>query len=163
MNLSSQILRVIAEEQKHHLVEVSEDLFDRGDNGDTFLKNIITWRLKLSTMEKTDFSETQESTSVKIKCPGHGNCFLWLQRIPSTGSNGEWFYCPEVSRQLRESVRRKRPELWRNVEWMLHHDNSPVYSALVIRKKNYMMFLRNARTSLIWPLPTLYSCREVKG
>jgi hypothetical protein len=38
------------------------------------------------------------------------------------------FYC-DVLRHLRENVRRKRPELWHNHNW-LHHDNSPAHTSL---------------------------------
>lgn len=30
-------------------------------------------------------------------------------------------------------MRRKRPELWERGDWALHHDNTPVHSALFIR------------------------------
>jgi hypothetical protein len=33
------------------------------------------------------------------------------------------YYC-EVLRRLRANVRRLRPELWRQKNWLLHHDNS---------------------------------------
>jgi len=33
----------------------------------------------------------------------------------------------EVLRRLRESVRWKRPEKWRDDDWILHHDNSPAH------------------------------------
>jgi hypothetical protein len=31
---------------------------------------------------------------------------------------------------LRENVRRKRPELWHNHNWLLHHDNAPAHTSL---------------------------------
>ena len=31
----------------------------------------------------------------------------------------------EVLACLRDAVHRKRPELWENHTWMLHHDNAP--------------------------------------
>jgi hypothetical protein len=39
------------------------------------------------------------------------------------------FYC-DVLRHLRENVRRKRPELWRNHNWLLHQDNMPTHTSL---------------------------------
>jgi hypothetical protein len=38
------------------------------------------------------------------------------------------FYC-DVLRHLTENVLRKRPELWRNHNW-LHHDNTPAHMSL---------------------------------
>jgi len=45
----------------------------------------------------------------------------------------EKFYC-EVLRGLRENVRRKPPEMWKNGEWLLHHDNVPTHTSLVVRE-----------------------------
>jgi histone-lysine N-methyltransferase SETMAR len=39
----------------------------------------------------------------------------------------------EVLTSLRESVRRKRPELWPD-KWILYHDNDPAYDALRVRE-----------------------------
>jgi hypothetical protein len=36
----------------------------------------------------------------------------------------------EVQTTLRERVRRKRPEMWKNCSWILHHDNMPEHNAL---------------------------------
>jgi len=43
------------------------------------------------------------------------------------------FYC-SVLRRLREDIQRKRPELWRAGNWMLHDDNVPSHQALVTRE-----------------------------
>jgi hypothetical protein len=34
----------------------------------------------------------------------------------------------EILKRLRESVLRKRPELWTN-DWILHHDNATAHKA----------------------------------
>jgi len=39
----------------------------------------------------------------------------------------------EVLRRLRESVRRKRPEEWRDGDWILHHDNAPAHTSLLVQ------------------------------
>ena len=51
---------------------------------------------------------------------------------PGQTINGK-FYC-EVLRRLRENVRRKRPEMWKNGNWLLHHDNVPAHTSLVVRE-----------------------------
>jgi len=38
----------------------------------------------------------------------------------------------EVLVRLRDAVRRKRPELWENQTWMLHHDNALAHASLLI-------------------------------
>ena len=39
----------------------------------------------------------------------------------------------EVLAHLRENMRRKRPDQWRNNTWLLHHDNAPAHAALLTR------------------------------
>ena len=51
---------------------------------------------------------------------------------PGQTVNGK-FYC-EVLRRLRKNVRRKLPEMWKNRNWLLHHDNAPAYTSLVVRE-----------------------------
>jgi hypothetical protein len=41
------------------------------------------------------------------------------------------FYC-DVLYHLREDIRRKRPELWRAGDWLLHDDNAPSHWALLM-------------------------------
>ena len=43
-------------------------------------------------------------------------------------------YYLEVLKRLREKVRRKRPELFANNSWILHHDNAPAHTALSVRE-----------------------------
>jgi len=40
----------------------------------------------------------------------------------------------EVLRRLRESVRRKRPEKWRDGDWILHHDNEPAHTSHLVQQ-----------------------------
>ena len=37
-------------------------------------------------------------------------------------------------RNLREAIRQKRPDLWKNKNWLLHHDNAPAHTSLLVRK-----------------------------
>jgi hypothetical protein len=46
---------------------------------------------------------------------------------PNTTVNSD-FYCDIFSR-LRENVQRKRPELWCNHNWLLHHDMAPTHTS----------------------------------
>ena len=36
-------------------------------------------------------------------------------------------------RNLREAIRQKRPDLWKNKNWLLHHDNAH-HTSLLVRK-----------------------------
>ncbi|UYV74235.1 hypothetical protein LAZ67_11002565, partial [Cordylochernes scorpioides] len=52
-------------------------------------------------------------------------------------------YYLQVMRNLREAIRQKRPDLWKNKNWLLHHDNTPAHTSLLVRdflaKNNTLM------------------------
>jgi len=45
-----------------------------------------------------------------------------------TGETVNQVYYLEVLKKLRKKVRRKRPELFANNSWILHHDNAPAHT-----------------------------------
>ena len=51
-----------------------------------------------------------------------------------TGQTVNQVYYLEVLKRLREKVRRKRPELFANNSWILHHDNAPAHTTLSVRE-----------------------------
>ena len=42
------------------------------------------------------------------------------------------FRAHKVLARLRDAVRRKKPELWENQTWMLHHDSAPAHASPLI-------------------------------
>jgi hypothetical protein len=42
-----------------------------------------------------------------------------------------WYYLRVLNR-VRENVRSKRPQFWRNNSWFLHHDSAPAHASLLI-------------------------------
>ena len=75
-------------------------------------------------------------------------CFLIGKALSicTTWSDGKQMY-QEVLARLRGIVRRKSPESWENQTWMLHHDNAPDSSSLLIRS-----YLAKHRKSVV-PYP----------
>jgi hypothetical protein len=67
----------------------------------------------------------------------HAHCFFFdvkgivhREFVPPKMTVNSDFYC-DVLRRLRENVQRKSPpELWRNHNWLLHHDNAPAHTFL---------------------------------
>jgi len=66
--------------------------------------------------------------------------------VPRGQMVNKQFY-QEVLACLRDAVRRKRPELWENQTWMLHHDNVLAHASLLISS-----YLANYQTSIV-PYP----------
>ena len=67
--------------------------------------------------------------------------------VPRGQSVNAAFYV-EVLKRLRENVRRKRPDQWRNNTW-LHYDNAPAHAALLTRR-----LLINNKMTVVHILPT---------
>jgi hypothetical protein len=53
-------------------------------------------------------------------------------RTPAQTVNGKFYY--EVLKQLREGIRRKHSDKWKNNSWFLHNDNEPAQTSLVVRQ-----------------------------
>ena len=89
--------------------------------------------------------------------------------VPQGQTVNQQFYL-EVLKRLRDAVQRKRPELWRSGEWLLHHDKAPAHTALTVRQ----FLTKNGMTTASHPLysPDLAPCsfflfprmkRDLKG
>jgi len=87
-------------------------------------------------------------------------CFFDIKRlvhfefVPQGQTVNQLFYL-EVLKGLRDSVRRKRSELWLSGEWLLHHDSAPVHTALSVRQFR----TKNVMTTASHPLPRLGTLR----
>ena len=57
-----------------------------------------------------------------------------LQKFVSPGQTVNVNFHCEVLRRLKECVKRRRPEMWKNVELLLHRDNAPAHTSLVVRE-----------------------------
>jgi len=44
----------------------------------------------------------------------------------------------EILRLIRESIRRKGPELWRRKNWILLHDNAPAHRSILVQEINVL-------------------------
>ena len=64
------------------------------------------------------------------------HCFLRLQchreLLPEGRTDNKEYYFV-VMRRLREVIRKRSPDLWQNNSWLLHHDNAPAHTSLLIR------------------------------
>ena len=79
------------------------------------------------------------------------------QNFPHGETVNKEFYL-NVLKRLRAAVRRKRPEVWINDTWMLHHDNAPAHVSLI---REFLTKHETSRPTLqIWPLRT-FSCSRI--
>ena len=58
---------------------------------------------------------------------------IYINWVPEVQSVNQVYY-KNVLTNLRERVRRRRPDMWKNVSWILHHDNAPAHNALYVKR-----------------------------
>ena len=116
-----------------------------------FLSRVITgdesWLYNCDPETKQQSSQWKTPSSPRLKkaCQVRSNIkslliiFFYILGIvhkefvpPGQTVNGN-FYC-KVLRRQRENVRRTWPEMWKNGDWLLHHDNVPSHTSLIARE-----------------------------
>jgi hypothetical protein len=96
------------------------------------------------------FLETKKGTAGQVKRESHDDGFFFVikgvvhHEFLHQGQTLNCWYYLEVLKRLRGNVRRKRPQLWRNNSWYLHHDNASAHASLAIRD-----FLANMNTTVL--------------
>jgi len=90
-------------------------------------------------MEDCRFHTTKNVLSVQIKIQNivaeffDSRGIVHYEFVP-TGQTVNQVYYLEVLENLRKKVRRKRPEIFTNNSWILHHDNATAHTALSVRE-----------------------------
>lgn len=143
--------RLLTDDQKAHRVQVCQELLDRSNNDAHFLTNIITgdesWVYGYDIETKFQSSQwvgeasprPKKARQVRSKVKVMLTVFFDAKGIVHheylpEGSTVNQDYYIEVLKRLRNSIRRKRPEMWESNNWLLHHDNAPAHSALKTRE-----------------------------
>jgi histone-lysine N-methyltransferase SETMAR len=142
--------RLLSNDQKEHRVAVCRELKDQARDDSDFISKVITgdesWVYGYDPETKQQSSQWKSPNSPRPKKVRQVRSnvksmlifFFYIIGIvhkeflpPGQTVNGK-FYC-EVLKRLRESIRRKRPDKWKNNNWFLHHDNAPVHASIVVR------------------------------
>lgn len=58
---------------------------------------------------------------------------IMVEWVPEGQTVNQKYYI-EVLEKLRERVRKKRPDMWKNNSWILHQDNAPAHNALSVKR-----------------------------
>jgi len=83
---------------------------------------------KVSQDRKDCARIVQKSRSLTIFFNYHGVVHYEFL-APDQTVNKEYYL--SVMQRLREAIRKKRPELWANNSWFLHHDNAPSHTLIL--------------------------------
>ena len=145
--------RILTADQKQHRVNVCAELRQLASDDESFLSRFITgdesWVYGYDPETKQQSSQWKSPTSSRpkkarqVKCNFNSMIITFFdvkgivhKEFVSTGQNlNSGFYC-DVLRRLRENVRRRRPKLWQEQIWLLHHENFRPHTAVSGEKQN---------------------------
>jgi len=165
--------RLLIPEQKEHCVAICQELRQRALDDPSFMSRVITgddsWVYGYDPETKQQSSQWKSPGSPRPKkvrqSRSRSKSMLIMffdirgivhhEFVPQGQTVNAGFYC-SVLRRLREDIRRKRPELWRAGNWLLHDDNAPSHRTLVTRE----FLAHNSITALPQPpySPDLAPC-----
>jgi histone-lysine N-methyltransferase SETMAR len=147
---------------------VSQELLNQANKDENFLQNIITgdetWVYGYDVETKAQSSQWVSKGSPRLKRARQvrSNVKVMLtvfffysdgvahhEFLPQGKTETKEYYV-EVMKRLHEVIRKKRPDAWRSNRWMLHADNVPVHTSLLIRH-----FLVKLETTVIPQPPYL--------
>ena len=153
--------RILTADHKQQRVNVCTELRQLASDDETFLSRVTTgdesWIYGYDPETKQESSQWKSPTSPRPKksrrVKSNVNSMIATfsdvkgivhKEFVPTGQNvNSGFYC-EVLRRLHENVRRRRPKLWREQTWLLHHDNAPSHTSVLTQQflaKNKMVVI----------------------
>jgi len=143
--------KLLSVDQKQQRLDICLDLEENAANDPRFLWNVITgdetWVYAYDPENKTESSQWKSPGSPRPKkarqlrsniksmliCFFEQKGIVHKEFVPPGQTFNAAFYV-EVLKRLRENVRRKRSDQWRNNTWLFHHDNAPTHAALMTRR-----------------------------
>ena len=114
-----------------------------------YWRQLLADQNSIQLMEMSGVTSTEEGKASEKQHQVNVDLFLWLEgnglqrNVPPVQTVNAAFYV-EVLRNLRENVRRTRPDHWRNNTWLLHHENAPAHAALLTR-----LFLTDSNMTVV--------------
>ena len=102
------------------------------------LKTAFGNQNSIQSMEKSGVTSTEQGKAGEKQHQVNVDFFfdhkgIVHKEIVTPGQTVNAAFYVEVLKRLRENVRRKRPDQWRNT-WMLYRDNAPAHATLLTRR-----------------------------
>ncbi|UYV65429.1 hypothetical protein LAZ67_3004342 [Cordylochernes scorpioides] len=137
-------------DQKQHRMNIANEMFDSVRDDPNLLQRVITgneaWVYGYDVETKAQSSQwklpheprpkkaRQVPSNVKVLLTVFFDCrgIVHHEFLPQGRTVNKEYYL-QVMRNLREAIRQKRPDLWKNKNWLLHHDNAPAQTSLLVR------------------------------
>ncbi|UYV63722.1 hypothetical protein LAZ67_2005429 [Cordylochernes scorpioides] len=150
-------------DQKQHRMNIANEMLDSVCDDPNLLQRVITgdeaWVYGYDEETKAQSSQwklpheprpkkaRQVRSNVKFLLTVFFDCrgVVHHEFLPQGRTVNKEYYL-QVMRNLRKAIRQKRPDLWKNKNWLLHHDNAPAHTSLLVRdflaKNNTLMMLQ---------------------
>ncbi|UYV78687.1 hypothetical protein LAZ67_16002391, partial [Cordylochernes scorpioides] len=147
-------------DQKQHRMNIANEMLDSVRDDPNLLQRFITgdeaWVYGYDVETKAQSSQwklpheprpkkaRQVRSNVKVLLTVFFDCrgVVHHEFLPQGRTVNKEYYL-QVMRNLREAIRQKRPDLWKNKNRLLHHDNAPAHTSLLVRdflaKNNTLM------------------------
>ncbi|UYV80715.1 hypothetical protein LAZ67_19001522 [Cordylochernes scorpioides] len=148
-------------DKKQHRMNIANEMLDSVRDDPNLLQRVITgdeaWVYGYDVETKAQSSQwkklpheprpkkaRQVRSNVKVLLTVFFDCrgVVHHEFLPQGRTVHKEYYL-QVMRNLREAIRQKRPDLWKNKNWLLHHDNAPAHTSLLVRdllaKNNTLM------------------------
>ncbi|UYV64012.1 SEC14L1, partial [Cordylochernes scorpioides] len=147
-------------DQKQHRMNIANEMLDSVRDDPNLLQRVINgdeaWVYGYDVETKAQASQwklpheprpkkaRQVRSNVKVLLTVFFDCrgVVHHEFLPQGRTVNKEYYL-QVMRNLREAIRQKRPDLWKNKNWLLHHDNAPAHTLLLVRdflaKNNTLM------------------------
>ncbi|UYV82755.1 hypothetical protein LAZ67_22000747 [Cordylochernes scorpioides] len=147
-------------DQKQHRMNIANEMLDSVRDDPDLLQRVITgdeaWIYGYDVETKAQSSQwklpheprpkkaRQVRSNVKVLLTVFFDCrgVVHHEFLPQGRTVNKEYYL-QVMRNLREAIRQKRPDLRKNKNWLLHHDNPPAHTSLLVRdylaKNNTLM------------------------
>ncbi|UYV83800.1 hypothetical protein LAZ67_X000166 [Cordylochernes scorpioides] len=142
-------------DQKQHRMNIANEMLDSVRDDPNLLQRVITgdeaWVYGYDVETKAQSSQWKLPHEPRPKKARQG--VVHHEFLPQGRTVNKEYYL-QVMRNLREAIRQKRPDLWKNKNWLLHHDNAPAHTSLLVRDflaKNNTLMMPQPPYSQIWP------------
>jgi len=142
--------RLLTPEQKEIRMNICADILQNIENDSNFSENVRTcdesWFFQYDLESKRQSMHWKSPSSPrqkkgpqsKSKCKEMMIVFFDIRGIVHVewvpeGQTVNHVYYKEVLTNLRERVRRRRPEMWKHGSWVLHQENAPAHNAQSVK------------------------------
>ncbi|UYV76613.1 hypothetical protein LAZ67_14001466 [Cordylochernes scorpioides] len=121
-------------DQKQHRMNIANEMLDSVRDDPNLIQRVITgdepWVYGYDVKTKAQSSQWKLPHEPRPKKRAKG--VVHHEFLPQVRTVNKEYYL-QIMRNLREAIRQKRPDLWKNKNWLLHHDNAPAHTSLLVR------------------------------